>query len=45
MIVFKKKDILLRSYFFHADEYLHWIVMLADVVLISLGWLLCGFLW
>lgn len=30
MIVFKKKDILLRSYFFHADEYLHWIVMLAD---------------
>lgn len=27
---FLKKDVLLRYYFFHADEYLNWIMMLAD---------------
>lgn len=26
----KKKYVLLRYYFFHADEYLNWIMMLAD---------------
>lgn len=45
MIVLKKKDTLLRYYFFHADEYLNWIMMLADSGTDSLGWLLCGFLW
>lgn len=29
MIVFFK-NVLLRYYFFHADDYLHWIMMLED---------------
>lgn len=41
----KKKDVLLRYSFFHADEYLNWFMMLADIGTDSLGWLLCGFLW
>lgn len=47
MIVLKqtKKDVLLRYCFFHADEYLNWIMMLGDIGTDSLGWLLCGFLW
>lgn len=30
MIVFFKKNVLLRYYFFHADDYLNWMMTLED---------------
>lgn len=44
MIVLKKKKrCTVKVLFFHADEYLNWIMMLADIGTDSLGWLLVDF--
>lgn len=41
----KKKRCTVKVLLFRADEYLNWIMMLADIGTDSLGWLLCGSFW